>query len=148
MELRPGQKLHSAVSDAQVVVVRAPSADVALACGGAPLLADGEDGDGAATLDASLGDGPLLGKRYVDEEAGPFEYIVSSAAGGRYGDLWPWGKGSPRYPPTDELERAIPSAERISATGPTGTLVVCDTRGSTAAAMHAASRASCRRIPT
>jgi|SRR5262245_10425347 len=70
MELRPGQKLHSAVCDAQVVVVRAPSADVALACGGAPVLADGEDGDGTATLDPSLGDGPLLGKRYVDEEAG------------------------------------------------------------------------------
>jgi hypothetical protein len=65
----------------------------------------------------------------VDEEAGPFEYIPSSAAGGKYGDLWPWGKGSPRYPPTDELERAIPSTARIGATGPVGTLVVCDTSG-------------------
>ena len=31
---------------------------------------DGEEGDGTAALDPSLGDGPLLGKRYVDDEAG------------------------------------------------------------------------------
>jgi len=65
----------------------------------------------------------------VDEEAGPFEYVPSSAAGGKYGDLWPWGKDSPRYPPAEELERAIPASERLSATGPRGTLVICDTSG-------------------
>jgi hypothetical protein len=69
MKLRPGQKLHSAVCDAQVVVVRAPSDDVDLGCGGAPLLEDGQDASGAA-LDATLGDAPLLGKRYADEELG------------------------------------------------------------------------------
>ena len=37
----------------------------------------------------------------VDEEAGPFEYIPSSAEGGKYGDVFPWGKESPRYPPTE-----------------------------------------------
>jgi hypothetical protein len=41
MKLRPGQKLHSAVCDAQVVVVKAPADAVDLACGGAPLLDDG-----------------------------------------------------------------------------------------------------------
>jgi hypothetical protein len=65
----------------------------------------------------------------VDEEAGPFEYIPSSAEGGKYGDVYPWGKGTPRYPPPEELERLIPASERISATGPVGTLVVCDTSG-------------------
>jgi hypothetical protein len=70
MNLRVGQKLHSAVCDAQVVVIRAPEAEVDVACGGAPLLEDGQEADGSAALDASLGDGPLLGKRYVDDEAG------------------------------------------------------------------------------
>jgi hypothetical protein len=70
MKLRPGQKLHSAVSDAQVVVVRAPDADVDLACGGAPVLEEGQQPADAAALDASLGDGPLLGKRYADEDLG------------------------------------------------------------------------------
>ena len=65
----------------------------------------------------------------VDEEAGPFEYIPSSAEGGRYGDVFPWGKGTPRYPPTEEIEQLIPASERVSATGPVGTLVVCDTSG-------------------
>lgn len=69
MMLRSGQKLHSAVCDAQVVVVRAPATDVELGCGGAPLLADGEEA-ASATLDPSLGDGPQLGKRYADEESG------------------------------------------------------------------------------
>lgn len=70
MKLRPGQKLHSAVCDAQVVVVKAPSDDVDLGCGGAPLLDDGADAPEGATLDASLGDGPLLGKRYADDDLG------------------------------------------------------------------------------
>ena len=69
MKLRPGQKLHSAVCDAQVVVVKAPADDVDLGCGGAPLLDDGQVA-GGATLDPSLGDGPLLGKRYADDEVG------------------------------------------------------------------------------
>jgi hypothetical protein len=70
MKLRPGQKLHSAVSDVQVVVVRAPAAEVDLACGGAPMLGDGEAAADAPALDESLGDGPLLGKRYADEDLG------------------------------------------------------------------------------
>ncbi len=64
----------------------------------------------------------------VDEDAGPFEYVRRSATGSEYGDLWAWGEGT-RYPPTEELERAIPEAERMLATGPAGTLVLCDTSG-------------------
>lgn len=70
MKLRPGQKLHSAVCDAQVVVVKAPSGEVELGCGGAPLLDDGQQADGSPALDPSLGDGPLLGKRYADDDLG------------------------------------------------------------------------------
>ena len=80
MKLRPGQKLHSAVCDAQVVVVKAPADDVDLGCGGAPLLDDGQDADGA-TLDPSLGDGPLLGKRYADDEVG-LELLCTRAGTG------------------------------------------------------------------
>jgi hypothetical protein len=64
----------------------------------------------------------------VDEDAGPFEYVRRSAQGFEYGHLWPWGEGE-RYPPTEELEAAIPASERVLAIGPTGTLVVCDTSG-------------------
>jgi hypothetical protein len=80
MKLRAGQKLHSAVCDAQVVVVRAPADDIDVGCGGAPLLEDGQDASGA-TLDASLGDGPLLGKRYADEDLG-LELLCTRAGQG------------------------------------------------------------------
>jgi hypothetical protein len=64
----------------------------------------------------------------VDEDAGPFEYVRRSAPGGEHGDLWPWQQGG-IYPPNDEADQAIPPDRRMTATGPTGTLVVCDTAG-------------------
>jgi len=81
VKLRPGQKLHSAVSDVQVIVVRAPADEVELGCGGAPLLDEGQEADAGATLDASLGDGPLLGKRYADDELG-LELLCNRAGEG------------------------------------------------------------------
>jgi hypothetical protein len=81
MKLRPGQKLHSAVCDAQVVVVKAPSDAVEIGCGGAPLLDDGQEAAPAATLDSSLGDGPLLGKRYADDALG-LELLCTRAGTG------------------------------------------------------------------
>lgn len=70
MLLTPGQKLRSAVCDAQVVVVRASADEVDLGCGGAPMLDAAAEASAGAELDPSLGDGPLIGKRYADEEAG------------------------------------------------------------------------------
>ncbi|HZO61940.1 MAG TPA: hypothetical protein VFB35_03065 [Gaiellaceae bacterium] len=64
----------------------------------------------------------------VDEEAGPFEYVRGSTAGGRYGDLWSWGEGH-RYPPVDELEAAVAPGDRLTVTGPAGTVILCDTGG-------------------
>ena len=78
--LRPGLKLHSAVCDAQVVVVKAPADAVELGCGGAPMLEDGQDA-GGASLDPSLGDGPQLGKRYADDEIG-LEVLCTRAGTG------------------------------------------------------------------
>jgi hypothetical protein len=79
--LRAGQKLDSAVSDAQVVVVKAPSTDVTVSCGGAPMLAEGDEPAVGAALDASLGDGPAIGKRYADEELG-LEVLCTKAGEG------------------------------------------------------------------
>jgi hypothetical protein len=64
----------------------------------------------------------------VDAEAGPFEYIKSSATGGRYGYLWPWGE-SKRYPPPDSLERRVAPEDFFTGTGAAGTLIMCDTGG-------------------
>ena len=64
----------------------------------------------------------------VDEEAGPFEYVRSSSTGGRHGDLWSWADGQ-RYPPAEEFEATVPSEDRLTMTGPAGTMIICDTGG-------------------
>jgi hypothetical protein len=67
----------------------------------------------------------------VGEEAGPFEYVRSSAEGGRYGDRWPWeeGGGDSVYPPQEEFEAAVDPADIMTITGPPGTMFFCDTSG-------------------
>lgn len=80
MELRPGMKLFSTVCDAQVVVVKAPSGPVDVACGGAPMV-EADPGGASGTPDASLGEGPALGKRYADDELG-LELLCSRAGEG------------------------------------------------------------------
>ena len=54
MEVKAGTRLRSAVSDAEVIVIRAPAADVELTCGGVPMV-EGEDGLPAAV--------PAIGRR-------------------------------------------------------------------------------------
>jgi hypothetical protein len=69
MNLKPGQKLFSTVCGAQVVVVRAPADDIEIGCGGATMVEDQPEAtSGAPSPD--LSEGPLLGKRYADEELG------------------------------------------------------------------------------
>jgi hypothetical protein len=65
-EVKPGARLRSAVSETEVVVVRAPTSQVTLCCGGQPMVAL----DAAAMAQAPEGDeATLLGKRYVDEQS-------------------------------------------------------------------------------
>jgi hypothetical protein len=64
----------------------------------------------------------------VDEEAGPFEYVRSSSTGARHGELWSWKAGL-RYPPPEEFEATVPADDRLTMTGPAGTMIICDTGG-------------------
>lgn len=67
MELKAGTRLRSAMSEAEVIVVRTAGGDVDLICGGVPMV----EGDGGTTgqLAPSGDDGSVvLGKRYVDED--------------------------------------------------------------------------------
>ena len=80
MQLRPGMKLFSTVCDAQVVVLKAPAEDVEVSCGGAPMV-EADPGGATGTPDASLGEGPALGKRYADEDRG-LELLCSRAGAG------------------------------------------------------------------
>jgi hypothetical protein len=79
MKLSPGAKLKSAVSPAQVVVVRPPKEAGVLACGGTPMIGFNEEAAGAAA-DLS-GDGVQTGKRYFDEDSGLEVLGVKAGAG-------------------------------------------------------------------
>lgn len=65
MNLKPGLRLKSQVSEAEIVVVKG-TGDHELACGGVPLVAlDEPVAEGAAAASDLTGD-ILLGKRYTD----------------------------------------------------------------------------------
>ncbi|HEX6535240.1 MAG TPA: phytanoyl-CoA dioxygenase family protein [Gemmatimonadaceae bacterium] len=68
----------------------------------------------------------------VTEESGPLEYVRESHFTGRFGKLWGWHPTilhADRYPNEEQLERAVPREQRVLATGPAGTVVLCDTSG-------------------
>ena len=79
MELKAGTRLKSAVSEAEVVVIKAAPGDVDLRCGGVAMLeASGE------TTPSPGGSAPVgsveLGKRYVDDDT--LEVLCSKGGAG------------------------------------------------------------------
>ena len=66
MELKPGKRFRSAVCSTELIVVRAPSSPIDLACGGALMCLPGEEPTGPE-LDAAHATGTLMGKRYVHD---------------------------------------------------------------------------------
>lgn len=73
--------MQSAVCATQVMIVAAPSGDVELTCGGAPMVPVGEQAPEGLTLDPDASGGTALGKRYVNE-AGDLELLCTKAGEG------------------------------------------------------------------
>jgi len=80
MELKAGSRWTSAVSDVEVVVVKAPAGDVALHCGGHEMLPLGTEGSGEAP-EAGLSEEIPVGKRFSNE-AGDVELLITKAGTG------------------------------------------------------------------
>ncbi|BDX31043.1 hypothetical protein TUM20985_15900 [Mycobacterium antarcticum] len=81
--IKNGTRLQSQVCDTQVIVVRSAESLDDLRAGGAPMVPIGSVDpavDGDITLDATLSDGNLMGKRYVDD--GGAEVLVTKAGKG------------------------------------------------------------------
>jgi hypothetical protein len=70
MELKPGSRWKSAVCDTEVVVVRATAGDVALECGGHPMVAHSEAKPTGMALDEAHATGTGPGKRFADDVTG------------------------------------------------------------------------------
>jgi hypothetical protein len=66
--LKAGARFKSAVSDAQVMVVKAPAGEWMLACGGVEMVGATATPEGAAALDAGDAGEVLIGKRYVNAD--------------------------------------------------------------------------------
>ena len=72
--------MRSAVCATEVMVIAAPGGELALNCGGAPMIAMSEEPSGAEVA-ADFAEGTLLGKRYVDE-AGTLEVLCTKPGDG------------------------------------------------------------------
>lgn len=98
MRARLGMKLNSAVSSAQLIVVRAPGEDIDLRCAGEPMIV----GDPAIAEGEADEDALLLGKRYSDE-AGTLELLCTKSGRG------PLSVGETRL--TIKAAKALPASD-------------------------------------
>jgi len=67
----------------------------------------------------------------VDEESGPFSYVMRSNSGGQWRRLYPqkqFGYGG-IYPPDGAVDKVVPQDDIKVCTGRAGTLIFCDTTG-------------------
>lgn len=78
--IKNGTRLQSQVCDTQVIVVRSADSLDDLRAGGAPLVPVSSDVDPGLSIDESLAEGNLMGKRYVDEAGA--EVLVTKAGKG------------------------------------------------------------------
>lgn len=81
MQVKVGSRLRSAVCSTEVIVVRAPAGELALTCGGAPMLGPNAEAGGGDSLDPSESGGTALGKRYASDALG-LELLVTKAGEG------------------------------------------------------------------
>ena len=78
--IKNGTRLQSQVCDTQVIVVRSADSLDDLRAGGAPMVPIGGEADTSLTIDDSMSDGTLMGKRYVDDTGA--EVLVTKAGKG------------------------------------------------------------------
>jgi hypothetical protein len=80
--LRTGTRLRSQVDDTEVIVVRASGDEIALTCGGHPMVDIKADVDASLVLDPELADGAPLGKRFTSADDDSLELLVTKAGAG------------------------------------------------------------------
>jgi hypothetical protein len=81
MLVKTGSRLRSAVSAAEVIVIKAPDRDVALTIGDQPVVHEGDDDVKGVDKDQKTDDVLALGKRYTDP-AETIELLCTKAGAG------------------------------------------------------------------
>ena len=72
-QLKAGTRMRSAVCKTEVMVIAAPADEIAVSCGGVPMI-DAKEEPAGGDVDPAFAEGTLLGKRYVNE-AGNLELL-------------------------------------------------------------------------
>lgn len=78
---KAGARLKSAVCETQIMVLRVPSIELDLRCGGAEMVAMDASPLAGAALDVDFSAGTLTGKRYVDA-AETMEFLCTKGGAG------------------------------------------------------------------
>ena len=81
VDVKPGARFQSVVSEAEVVIVKAPAGDLDLRIGGHPVVPVGDDPGAAPDVEPGFDEALLLGKRYADE-AGGLELLCTKPGSG------------------------------------------------------------------
>ena len=76
-----GQRLRSAVSSVEAIVVKVPKGDVTISCAGAPMLRPDDKADGSLPPADPAQRHTLLGKRYLDESSNLEMLCVAAGPG-------------------------------------------------------------------
>jgi hypothetical protein len=76
MKLKPGTRLRSQVDATEVIVIRPPSGDVVVACGGHPMIDPKAEPEPGLSVTGD-GGGTQLGKRYTVDGADSCELLVT-----------------------------------------------------------------------
>ncbi len=82
VQLRTGARLRSQVDTTEVIVVRAPAREVALTCGGVPMIDVKADPDASLSLDPAHSDGSPVGKRFTLPDDVTLEVLVTKGGDG------------------------------------------------------------------
>jgi hypothetical protein len=82
VQLKPGQRLRSQVCTTEVIIVRTPSSELELGCGGKPMVDIAEPAPADAVPTPGLDTGAELGKRYTSPDDEAVEVLVTVAGAG------------------------------------------------------------------
>lgn len=81
LQLKPGTRLQSAVSDAQIMAIKIPAGEYDLHCGGVSMVKTGDEAPAGVQQEAGDTGETQMGKRYVDEQE-TVEFLCTKAGSG------------------------------------------------------------------
>jgi hypothetical protein len=82
VQLRTGARLRSQVDATEVIVVRVPTREVSLTCGGHPMIDVKAEPEAGLTIDPAQAGGSPVGKRFTHPDDAALEILVTKGGDG------------------------------------------------------------------